>query len=586
MFNPTRLDDVSVQATHLKARGKNVTPDVGKSSKSFENKNKGKKKLKWKERKTNTIKKDKPSCTHCKKEGHDEAHCWSLHLELKPKKFGGKEQKNVAAIQKDLGSNSGDETTVTTIGIKGKYFEASTSNSSHSIANESNERKINEPFHIRVISKHTKIDTLFDSGLQVNLISETIVNKLGLETKPHKKPYPLGWVFDKTKLQVTRQCKLRFAIRSTFVDEVEFDIVPLDICGIVLGSPYLYDRKAIFYRAENKYQLTKDGIEYIVRAHKIKENFSLTNSGQMKIIVNSSKQFLLMIVKEKDLDKSNAFQGYNPKQKADLVKVVSDYDILFQEPKRLPPKLSALENAKIKKRVQELLNKGFIRPSTSPCGSPIVSVRKKDGLWRMCIDFRALNKITIKNRYPLPCIDYLLDQLKDAVYFCKLDLRSSYHQIRVAEQDIWKTTFKTKQGLYEWLVMPFVLTNAPATFMQVMNDVFRPFIDDFVIVYLADILVFSKTWDEHVKHVKQVLDVLKRENLYVKLSKCEFGRTSLNHLRYIVGVGEFKIDPSKVEVIVNWPKPKSTIEVRSFLGAMQYWRKFIAAPLHALTSVK
>jgi hypothetical protein len=469
MFNPTSLDDVSVQATHLEARGKNVNPEVGGSSKYSVSKSKEKKKLKWKERKANTVKKDKPSCTHCKKEGHDEAHCWFLHPELKPKKFGGKKKKNVAAIQQDLGSDSGDETTVTATGIKGKDSEASTSNSAQSVDNENNERERNELFRIRVISKHNKIDTLFDSGSQVNLISETIVKKLGLQTKPHEKPYPLGWVCDKTKLQVTRQCKLRFAIGSTFVDEVELDIVPLDICGIVLGSPYLYDRKAIFYRAENKYQLTKDGIEYIVRAHKLKDNYSLINSGQMKRIVNSSKQFLLMVVKAKDPEKSNAFEGCDSKQKADLVKVVSEYDVLFQEPKGLPPKreivhdiylqqdaplpnigmyrLSALENAEIKKQVQELLDKGFIRPSTSPCGSPIVLVRKKDGSWRMCIDYRALNKITIKNRYPLPRIDDLLDQLKEAVYFSKLDLRSGYHQVRVAEQDAWKTAFKTKQGL-------------------------------------------------------------------------------------------------------------------------------------------
>src|SRR5271168_3882169 len=161
----------------------------------------------------------------------------------------------------------------------------------------------------------------------------------------------------------------------------------------------------------------------------------------------------------------------------------------------------------------EMLEKGFIRPSTSPCGSPIMLVRKKDGSWRMCIDYRALNKIMIKNRYPLPCIDDLLDQLKEVVYFSKLDLHSGYHQVRVAEQDAWKIAFKTKHGLYEWFVMPFGLTNAPATFMRIMNDVIRPFIDDFVIVYLDDILVFSKTWEDLVKHVKQTLDVLKRKNL-------------------------------------------------------------------------
>jgi len=356
----------------------------------------------------NIVKKDKHSCTHCKKEGHDEAHCWFLHPELKPKKFGGKEKKNAATIQQDLGSNSGDETTVTAIGIKGKDSEASTSNSAQFVDNENNERERNELFRIRVISKHNKIDTLFDSGSQLNLISKTIVKKVGLQTKPYEKPYPLGWVCDKTKLRVTRQCKLRFAIGSTLVDEVELDIVPLDICGIVLGSPYLYDRKAIFYRVENKYQLTKDGREDIGRAHKLKGNYSLINLGQLKRIVNSSKQFLLMVVKAKDLEKSNAFEGCDSRQKVDLVKFVSQYDVLFQEPKGLLPKweivhdiylqqdaplpnigmymLSSLENAEIKKQVHELLDKGFIRPSTSPCGSPIVLVRKKDGSWRMFID--------------------------------------------------------------------------------------------------------------------------------------------------------------------------------------------------------
>ena len=223
----------------------------------------------------------------------------------------------------------------------------------------------------------------------------------------------------------------------------------MDICGIVLGSPYLYDRKAIFYRAKNKYQLVKDGIEYIVRAHKLKNNYTLINSGQMKRIVNSCKHFLLMVVKEKKPDKTNVFEGCNANRKANLKNVVSEYDMLFQEPKRLPPKkeiihyinlqqdaplpnigmyrLSTLENAEIKKQVHELLKKGFIRPSKSPCGSPIVLVKNKYGSWRMCIDYQALNKITIKNRYPLPRIDDLLNQLKEVVYFSKLDLQKQFH---------------------------------------------------------------------------------------------------------------------------------------------------------------
>jgi hypothetical protein len=198
----------------------------------------------------------------------------------------------------------------------------------------------------------------------------------------------------------------------------------------------------------------------------------------------------------------------------------------------------------------------------------------------------------VKNRYPLPHIDDLIDQLKNDVYFTKLDLHSGYHQIRVAEKDAWNAAFKTKRGLFEWLVMSFGLCNAHTTFIRVMNDVFGPFLDDFVIVYLDDILIFSRTWDEHVRYAKKVLDTLQRETLYVKFSKCEFGKTALVYLGNILGGGQLKIDPSKIDVIVNWHDPKSVTETRIILGVVQYWRKFISnfslisTPLHALTSVK
>jgi hypothetical protein len=248
--------------------------------------------------------------------------------------------------------------------------------------------------------------------------------------------------------------------------------------------------------------------------------------------------------------------------------------------------------AEIKKQIQELIDKGVIMPSTFPCGSPIFLVPKKDGTWHMCVDFRSLNMITIKNRYPLPRIDGLLDQLKDAKYFTKLDLRSGYHQIRIVEGDTWRTTFKTKQDLFEWMLMPFGICNALSTIMRVMNDVLRPFLDDCVIVYFYGILIFSESHEEHVVHVKQALDVLKKKKLIFKMSKCDFGKTSLVYLGHIVGRGELEIDPSKVKVILDWPKPNNVTEVRIFLRETKYWRKFIAnfssiaTPLHAMTRIK
>jgi hypothetical protein len=185
------------------------------------------------------------------------------------------------------------------MGYQGNGSIASTSSSSNNNLNVTRQEKERiELFHIRVVSKHTKIDTLFDTGSQANLISKQTVNKLKLETIPHPKPYPLGWICDNAKLQVTRRCKLRFAITANFVDEVELDVIPLDIYGIVLGSPYLYDRKAIFHCHENKYHLFKNGVEYIVRAHTKKMNLSLVNVGQMKRLVNASKNFVLLMMQE------------------------------------------------------------------------------------------------------------------------------------------------------------------------------------------------------------------------------------------------------------------------------------------------
>jgi hypothetical protein len=558
MFNPTNLDEVCVQTNHLEARGKN-TPQEG-SKKQFFNGDKGKRKFKGNEKKNASVKKEgeKLSCKHFSKDGHDEDHCWKLHPEMRPKKFNNKGKPNIVATTlHDLGSDYGDETKIIAMGFQGKDSIASTNSSSSSLNETQHEKERIYIFHIRVISKHTKIDTLFDTGSQTNLISEDIVKKLHLETTPHPKPYPLGWICDNAKLHVTRRCKIKLGITANFIDGLELDVIPLDICGIVLGSPYLYDMRAIFHRHENKYHLFKNGVEYIVRAHTKKLNLSLVNASQMKRLVNASKTIILLMIKPKDNVENEAFQGCDEKLKFDLYVVVNQYDEMFRKPKGLPPKrgiqheiqlqqdcplpnigmyrIPVMENVEIKNQIQEFLDKGVIMPSTSPCGSPIVLVPNKDGTWCMCVDFRALNKITVKNRYPLPRIDDLIDQLKDAKYFTKLDLRSGYHHIRIAKGDTWNTTFKTKQGLFEWMVMPSRLCNAPTTFMRVMNDVISPFIDDCVIVYLDDISIFIKSREEHVRHVKQVLDALKKENLFLNMSKCEFENTSLAYLGHIVG---------------------------------------------------
>ncbi|KAI3780620.1 hypothetical protein L2E82_10605 [Cichorium intybus] len=256
---------------------------------------------------------------------------------------------------------------------------------------------------------------------------------------------------------------------------------------------------------------------------------------------------------------------------------------------RAPYRLAPSEMVELRKQMEELLDRGFIRPSTSPWGAPILFVKKKDGSMRMCIDYRELNKITVKNKYPLPRIDDLFDQLQGASYFSKIDLRSGYHQLKIRESDIPKTAFRTRYGHYEFLVMPFGLTNAPAVFMDLMNRVCRPFLDTSVIVFIDDILVYSRSQTEHEVHLRQVLELLRREKLYAKFSKCEFWLREVQFLGHVINAEGVKVDPAKIEAVMKWEPPRSPTEVRSFLGLAGYYRRFvedfssIAVPLTKLT---
>ena len=233
------------------------------------------------------------------------------------------------------------------------------------------------------------------------------------------------------------------------------------------------------------------------------------------------------------------------------------------------------ETMEIQRQVEELIAKGLVRESLSPCAVPALLVPKKDGSMRMCVDSRAINKITIKYRHPIPRLEDMLDELHGSRVFSKVDLRSGYYQIRIREGDEWKTAFKTKGGLYEWLVMPFGLSNAPSTFMRLMNQVFRPFIGRFVVVYFDDILVYSQSEEEHLDHLTQVMKVLEKEKLYGNLKKCSFFTQEVTFLGYIVTAQGIKVDESKIEAIRSWPTPSSIHDVRSFHGLASFYRRFI-----------
>ncbi|GJZ30151.1 putative reverse transcriptase domain-containing protein [Tanacetum coccineum] len=231
-----------------------------------------------------------------------------------------------------------------------------------------------------------------------------------------------------------------------------------------------------------------------------------------------------------------------------------------------PYRLALSEMSELSNQLKELQDKGFIRPNHSLWGAPMLFVKKKDGAMRMCIDYRELNKLTIKNRYHLPRIDDLFDQLQGAYCFSKIDLRSGYHQLRVREEDIPKTAFRTRYGHFEFTVMQFGLTNAPVIFMDLMNRVCKPYLDKFVIVFIDDILIYSKSEEEHEVHLKTILDLLKKEKLYAKFSKCEFWLQEVQFLGHVVNKNGIYVDPSKVESVKNWKTPESPTKIRSFLG--------------------
>lgn len=237
--------------------------------------------------------------------------------------------------------------------------------------------------------------------------------------------------------------------------------------------------------------------------------------------------------------------------------------------------LSNTELAELRRYLDDALSKGWIQHSTSPAGAPILFVPKKDGGLRLCVDYRGLNKVTVKNRHPLPLISETLDRLNGAKKFTKLDLKDAYHRIRIRKGDEWKTAFRTRYGHFEYMVMPFGLTNAPATFQAYINKSLAGLIDKFCVVYLDDILIYSDSHEEHIDHVKQVLERLRRFSLYASLKKCEFFTTEVEFLGFIVSTSGVSMDKRRVETIREWPKPKTYHEVQVFLGFVNFYRRFI-----------
>ena len=450
---------------------------------------------------------------------------------------------------------------------------------------------------------------LIDSGAGVNAVSTAFLDKHGLRTSPsaHK-----GVNFADGSQGVTRGQLGAASLKiGRYRDKQTLLAVPLSGYDAILGTPWLA-------AVNPNIDWQANVITFSHRGETITLAPQPDPPGTQEPIVLSAIQLAkhvrrgspLGIALVREIKTDTPALAKHTKITTQLLKEFAD---VFPEqlPKGLPPqrkvdheiieepgskptsksyyRMSPRELAELKRQIEDLLDHGFIRPSDSPYGAPVLFVPKKDGGLRMCVDWRALNKQTIKNKYPLPLAQELIDQLHGAQYFSKLDLQQGYHQIRMHPDSIPKTAFSCRYGHFEMLVLGFGLCNAPATFMALMNDVFRDLLDVCVVVFLDDICVYSRTPEEHEKHLRLVLERLREHKLYAKASKCEFFKEEVEFLGFTVGRHGVKVTESKTAAVREWPTPRTVKEVRQFLGLASYLRRHIkdfskiANPLYDLT---
>lgn len=454
-----------------------------------------------------------------------------------------------------------------------------------------------------------KIQVALDTGAEENLVSSATVKALGLKIAPLKPGMPQYTVLPDGKclptLGVLSSTKLRIGDYVERVEDLEMIVVDVRGFDVILGMPWCtkYNVDFDFRTSTTSFPFTDEkGSTYLVSLvpgvqHRDADSRFMSIKAAMRCAEEG--ELFCCLIRSAAEDSSETVQL--PEQ--EIVDYVSELKTKYQDvvtdcaPSGVPAegriqheihevegsrpvfrntyRMSDKEHEELLKQLQDLLDKGFIRPSTSPYGAPVLFAKKPGGGLRLCIDYRALNQQTIQNRFPLPRVDTALDQLKGAQYFSKLDLTAGYHQIRMAEKDIHKTAFNTRYGHYEFLVMPFGLTNAPATFQTLMNDVFKDFLEKFVIVYLDDILIYSKTLEEHKEHVELVLETLRRAKLTAKLSKCEFFTQDTVWVGHRLTKDGVAVDPSKVKAVREWPAPSNKKELMQFLGLANYCRRFI-----------
>lgn len=441
---------------------------------------------------------------------------------------------------------------------------------------------------------HTK--AMIDSGAQGNYISPNLVNRLRLPWKVKNEPYRLRTVEGEYVAYgqgyVNRETAPLTLTIGGKRHTLSLDITEISDKDVILGIPWLRASNPRVNWRTGHFQWDTPGSGSNEQERPKQAPFHDHGKEALRIYV-MTKEPRADTIKEIPEEYSRYSKLFSDELETGLPAHNRwDHEITLKPGKEPPFCKTYPLNEKHRQALREYLDtnlkKGYIKPSQSPAGFPILFVPKKNGKLRLCVDYRKLNEITVKNRYPLPLISELRDRLHGACWFTALDLKGAYNLIRVKEGQEWMTAFRTTMGHFEYRVMPFGLTNAPATFQTMIDHILRRF-DKFVVVYLDDILIFSPTLEEHKKHVHTVLQELEKQNLLVEADKCEFHTQKVIFLGYEISPGQIRMDPAKIQTIREWPAPTKVKEVQSFLGFCNFYRRFIknygglAIPLTDLT---
>ena len=473
------------------------------------------------------------------------------------------------------------------------------------------------------------IDALLDSGADVSLVSEAIVQRRGIQTEPLEDPLYVV-LADRTRVLATSCVPSLPLARDGWTDEVRCVVVPTLTQPLFLGRDWLQRWNPVIDWVSGELSVAeavrpwrpKGDVQTCTQPEsQLGEQSEVTPSAYRKMCRKAGRcraavhaATLLMVVRAVVTHPATSAAPLPPPP--EVKALMDDFPKVFEEaegvekdppvrhPIRLedgakpshvkPYRFTETQRNEMREQVIQLLQKGWIRPSSSPWGAPVLLVPKKDGTWRFCVDFRNLNAVTVRDSFPLPRIDDLLHKVGQAKVFSKMDMQSGFHQVPMEEISIETTAFSLPEAVegsahYEWIVMPFGLMNAPSTFQRLISKVLVG-CESFTAAYIDDVLVFSKDSNEHKQHLDKVLRCLSRHNLRVKLKKCSFFKSEMPFLGHVLSEGKVSVEPEKVEALQRWKRPLTTIkQVRQFLGLASYYRMFVpgfatlVAPLTHMT---